>query len=145
MSTKKSHIQAAKNGNMARVEHTEVHDDNLLPDAAEIAKLKEIDPDILTWLKATAEKEQNFRHKAFFERTSIVDNHNSRGHNTARYGLTIYFLLVAGAGVASFILLRDGHNVQGSIFGGAAGLLALAVLVTKKAPTSPTEETKNNK
>ena len=35
----------------------EVFDDNLLPDATEIQKLSELDPNIMTWLKERAEKE----------------------------------------------------------------------------------------
>ena len=34
----------------------EVFDDNLLPDATEIQKLSELDPNIMTWLKERAEK-----------------------------------------------------------------------------------------
>ncbi|MBS1685278.1 MAG: hypothetical protein JSS76_11000 [Bacteroidetes bacterium] len=130
------HISAAKQGQLARLEQSEVFDDNLLPDAAEIEKLHSIDPDILTWLKSRAEKEQDFRHKGYTDRVKLVDEHNCREHNTVRYGLTIYFVLVFMAGLASFYLLMAGKNLQGSLFGGAAAILALAVLI-RKPPKDP--------
>lgn len=121
---------------MARVEQHEVFDDNLLPDATQIEKLHSIDNGILPWLKSRAEKEQEFRHRAFNEKSGIIDKHNAKEHNTVRYGLTIYFVLVLGFGVASYFLIEKGLNVEGSVFGGTAVILALAVLVTKK-PQSP--------
>lgn len=124
-------ITAAKQGPLARIEQSEVFDDNLLPEAEEIAKLHVIDPNILPWLKSRAEKEQDFRHKGYTDRVKLVNDHNCREHNTVRYGLTIYFALVFSAGIASFFLLREGHEVQGSMFGGAAAILALAVLIKK--------------
>lgn len=40
------------------------------------------------------------------------------------------------AGLASFYLLMAGKNLQGSLFGGAAAVLALAVLI-RKPPKDP--------
>jgi uncharacterized membrane protein len=127
-------IKAAKGGNLQRFEQSEVFDDNLLPDANEIEKLHLIDPDIIHWLKNRAEKEQDFRHKAYENRTVLVDKSNRRDHNTSRLALIIYFLLVLSCVAASFFLIREGHRLQGSIFGGAAALLALAVLITRRQP-----------
>jgi uncharacterized membrane protein len=131
MSQRKRQIKATKQYNSQSLEHTEVFDDNLLPDAFEIEKLHAIDPDILSWLKNRAEKEQDFRHGAYTNRLGKIENQNKREHNTARYALSIYFILVALCVGASYLLLRDGHNLQGSIFGGAAAILALAVLVSR--------------
>lgn len=125
-------IKAAGNKDLARVEHTEVFDDNLLPDASEIEKLSTIDPKILDWLKGRAEKEQDFRHKAYDRRITLANDHNRREHNTARWALFIYFILVFGCIVASFWLIREGKNTQGTIFGSAAVILGVAVLIAKK-------------
>lgn len=52
----------------------EVFDDNLLPDAPEIERLHRLDPNIMEFLKNSAQKEQEFRHRAFEERVTIVKN-----------------------------------------------------------------------
>ena len=60
-------------GNGFQHENTEIFDDNLLPDASEIAALSQIDPNIILWLKERAEKEQDFRHDIFKKRTEILE------------------------------------------------------------------------
>lgn len=132
MAKQQRHLRAAKQGHLTRVEQNEVFDDNLLPDAAEIERLHQIDSGILPWLKERAEKEQEFRHEAHRKRTEIIDNHNAKEHTTVRLALFIYFFLVLGAGTASFFLIREGFKLEGSIFGGTTLVLALAVLVTRK-------------
>jgi len=130
-------VKAAQNRDLARLEQTEVFDDNLLPEASEIEKLSVIDSNILQWLKERAAKEQDFRHGAYEKRLKVLSNDSQREHNTVRYALTIYFLLVGGCVLASYFLLMDGKKLEGSIFGGAAALLALAVLITKGNPKKP--------
>lgn len=136
-------IKAAKGGQIQKFEHSEIFDDSLLPDAGEIEKLSKVDPEILTWLKSRAEKEQDFRHEAYSKRLKVVDNHNRRDHNTSRFALIVYFFLVAACVTASFFLVREGHNVQGTIFGSAAIILALAVLLTRRKTKDPNSDRKD--
>ena len=88
----------------------------------------------MPWLKERAAKEQDFRHEAFNSRIKLTDKHNLREHVTARLGLAAYFILVLGCFAASFILVRENHNTEGSIFGGAAAIFAFAVIFSKKNP-----------
>jgi uncharacterized membrane protein len=129
-------IKAQKNQNIQRVEHTvehtEVFDDNLLPDASEIEKLAQMDPLIIEWLKDRAAKEQDYRHSFSSRQLEIGNNHSRRDHNTTRCALFIYFSLVAGCIIFSYFLIRDGKDLQGTIFGGTAAVLAFAVLLTRK-------------
>ena len=140
MSSHKRQIKAAKTHEQQSLEHTEVFDDNLLPPSTEIERLNQIDPHILEWLKTRAEKEQDFRHGAYSRQQDHVEKQNKREHGTARYGLTIYFILVSLCIGASYLLLREGHSVQGSLFGGAAIVLALAVLVGRNVKKKPKQE-----
>lgn len=137
MTKHRKEIRAAQNKDVARLEHTEVFDDNLLPDASEIEKLHAIDPDILQWLKSRAEKEQDFRHNSFDKRVQITENHNKREHNTTRMALMIYFFLVAACLVASYLLISNDKKIAGSIFGGVGVIMALAVLITRKSNPLP--------
>jgi len=122
------------------MEQTEVFDDSLLPDAKEIEQLHNLDPNILEWLKTRAEKEQEFRHKSYSDKVELIDCHNKREHDTNRIALYIYFVLVAGCLGASFMLLMNERNVEGSIFGGVSVILALAVLITRRQPKQPVKE-----
>jgi len=130
-------VKAARNKDQSRFEHSEVFDDNLLPEATEIERLFTIDSNILDWLKSRAEKEQDFRHVAYERRISLVDKHNKRDHDTSRFALIIYFILVGGCVAAAYCLLEEGRNLQGSIFGTAAVVLSLAVLITRREPKAP--------
>lgn len=126
-------VVAKKDHSRQQVEHSEVFDDNMLPDAVEIERLHQMDQSIIPWLKACAEKEQDFRHKFSTERLKVTNDHDRRTHNTTRWGLAVYCFLSSLCLVGAFILIREGKNLEGSIFGGAAVILALAVLVNKKS------------
>lgn len=140
MSKHKREIRAAQSKELQRVEHSEEIDDNLLPDAEEIQKLAVIDPNILTWLKSRAEKEQEFRHEFSKSRIKLTNDYEQRQHNTVRLGLVIYAALVIVCIWGAYQLILRGLNVQGTIFGSAAVVLAVAVAVTRK-PNKPTDKT----
>ena len=132
MSKHKRQIKAAHTHELQRLEHSEEIDDNLLPDAEEIQKLATIDPDILSWLKQRAEKEQDFRHDFSNKRIKLTNSYEQRHHNTVRLGLLVYGVLVIGCLWGAYQLILKGHNVQGTIFGSAAVVLAVAVAITRK-------------
>lgn len=132
MAKKHTQIRQHQSNNVTSIEHREIFDDNLLPDPLDIERLNAIDNDILPWLKQKADKEQDFRHGAYIKRLDFHSDNSKREHNTARFGVTIYFLLVLGCMGISYLLIRDEKNVQGTVFGGVGIILALAVLVTKK-------------
>ena len=109
----------------------EEFDDNLLPDAEEIAKLHQIDPKIMEWLKERAEKEQEFRHKAYFERINLVKK-NERGSRWINYaGLFFSFILLGGGMVYSYKLIMAGHTIIGSIFSGVVLLSVASMFLSK--------------
>jgi uncharacterized membrane protein len=139
MTKHKREIKAASTKELQRLEHSEEIDDNLLPDAEEIQKLAQIDPNILTWLKSRAEKEQDFRHKFSDKRVKLTNDYEQRQHNTVRMGLFIYGTLVVGCLWGAYQLILHGLNVQGTIFGSAAVVLAVAVAITRK-PNKPTDK-----
>lgn len=113
-------------------ENTEVFDDNLLPEAAEIQALHAIDPDILTWLKERAEKEQEFRHQAVNKRNDIL-NHDVKGTQRLNFfGMTYAFLIIMGGMALSAFLIDRGNVVTGTFFGGATILYAAALFYKRK-------------
>lgn len=135
---RRAQISRSKNHQGHIVE--EVFDDNLLPDAAEIKKLSELDPDIIQWLKQRAEKEQDFRHKSFTSRVKLVSR-TERGLRWINYcGLLFSFFLLGGGMYLSYILIIEGHEVLGSIFSGLM-LFAIASLFMSKVKSNNNEKT----
>ncbi|OYX81283.1 MAG: hypothetical protein B7Y83_17400 [Flavobacteriales bacterium 32-34-25] len=127
--TKKNTSIHHANGKGVQQEHTEVFDDNLLPDACEIQALAAIDPKILDWLKTRAEKEQDFRHQAFNKRTEILELNVKGEIAINKRGLTFAFLIIiAGMGFSTY-LISLGQIITGSIFSGLTIIYAAALFI----------------
>ena len=121
-----------KNGNGYQQEHTEVFDDNLLPDATEIQKLKEMDPEIMTWLKARAEKEQDFRHAAFNHRTTILESDVKGSIRINAMGTIFAFIIIMSGMAFSAFLVHYGSIIAGTIFSGLTIVYAASLFLRKK-------------
>ena len=118
----------------------EVFDDSLLPDASEIQKLSVIDPNIMTWLKERAEKEQNFRHSAFSTKLNLVSK-TEKGLRWINYlGLFFSFILLGGGMFLSYILIKEKHEIIGTIFSGVM-LVAIASIFMSKVKSNNNETT----
>ena len=141
MSAKKSHsvrqTQVKSNQGIGRqLEHTEIIDDNLLPDAVEIERLAAIDPDIINWLKKTAEKEQEFRHKLYERRDNIVKIGLKGEIRLNFFGLASALIIMAVALYLSYLLIMKDKIITGSIFGGTALVIAIGIFITRKRGNS---------
>ena len=118
----------------------EVFDDNLLPDATEIQKLANIDPNIMIWLKERAEKEQDFRHSAFSSKVTLVSK-TEKGLRWINYlGLFFSFILLAGGMFLSYFLIKEEHEIIGTIFSGIM-LVAIASIFMSKVRSNNNETT----
>lgn len=119
-----------KQGQVGHYYEEEV-DDNLLPDAEEIAKLSEIDPNIMQWLKDRAEKEQDFRQKVFIEKLKLVKK-NERGSRWINYaGLLFSFLLLGGGMYSSYMLIMADHTLVGTLFTGVVLITVASMFLSK--------------
>ena len=119
-----------KQGQLGHI-YEEIVDDNLLPDADEISKLSKIDPEIMQWLKERAEKEQEFRQKAFMERLELVKK-NERGSRWINYaGLLFSFLLLGGGMYSSYLLIMAGHTLVGTLFSGVVLITVASMFLSK--------------
>ncbi len=118
-------------------EQTEVFDDNLLPDAAEIKALSEIDPEIINWLKTQAEKEQAHRHVIVTKRTEILECDVKGTQKLNMRGMTYAFLIIMAGMFFSAFLIYLGHLLTGSIFSGLTVLYAAALFYKRKGSEVP--------
>ncbi len=118
----------------SQLEHTEVFDDNLLPEALEIERLKLLDPDIMFWLKSRGEREQDFRHKAYLNKLSILkfDMRSTRMLNVL--GLCFAFLIFCIGMGFSYFLLMQGKQLEGTLFGGSTLFLGITLFITRSLP-----------
>ena len=123
--------QIVKQGNNQGHLVEEIFDDNLLPDAAEIEKLMELDPTIIDWLKKSAEKEQDFRHQAVNKKIDLVSKSDKGIRNISLLGLVFSFLIVLSGMAFSAFLLQLGYPVVGTLFAGATMVSIVALFMAK--------------
>lgn len=144
MAKGKREIQARatqdRNGVGQQIHHVETFDDNLLPDAEEIRALQACDPNILEWLKKTAEKEQAFRHEAFAKRLELTKSISSSRSFRLSMGMIFAFLLMlVGMGCSTF-LIYFGHQLVGSLFAGTSLFGAISIFVQKDKKEEPASQ-----
>jgi len=128
--------QIRKHNNITTIEQTEqiVLDDSLLPSAEELAKLKELDSDIMRWMKERCAIEQDARIE--FNKNQIrLAKHDVKSFHFNNLISMIFVFLIAVLGlVMSYLLITNGYTVVGSIFG-ATGL-AVMIFSMRKAPSN---------
>lgn len=111
----------AKKGNgELMVEQNLAIDDNLLPSAAELEKLKEVDPKIIDWVLTRTEIEQNARIKFNQDRMALAKKDLNCIHIFNFTALTFGFLIFVILLALSDYFIYKGLDVQGTIFGGTA-------------------------
>lgn len=99
-------------------EQNTIVDDNLLPSADELAKLNGISEDIIPWIMARTEKEQDARIKFNEDRMRLSEKDLNFAHKYNMLALVMAFLIVLLFLSASFYLIISGKEVIGTIFAG---------------------------
>lgn len=127
-------IKAAQRGNTSAIEHIETTDDSFLPEAVELAKYKEVDPECVNWLKARAEQEQAARINFNERRMSLFENSNSRIHSLDLLRVIFAFVIIMSGMAFSSFLIYSGLKTQGTLFAGTTIVIAaLAFLRFRKS------------
>lgn len=114
-------------------------DDSLLPNAAELEKLKEVEPKIIDWILERTEIEQNARIEFNENRMRLADYDLRHIHGFNMTALIFGFLIFLSVLALSAIFIYNGLNVQGTIFGGTA-IIGGAVFFIKAATSSNNKE-----
>jgi len=100
-------------------EISESIDDYLLPSAEEIEKYKEVDSELLAFIKKTAEKEQQFRHNYNNLGIKLSFREQLLQHGLNYLGLFFGFCIaILGIWFSRELLLRE-MKLEGTLFGGA--------------------------
>ena len=103
----------ATENNLAIQQHT-IYDDNLLPSAEELAKLKEVDKSIIQWILSRTEKEQDSRIEYNKNTLEIVKDELVIKEKAMwiAFALSISVILLSG------VFVFFGMDIAGTIFGG---------------------------
>ena len=118
------------------VEHHSVYDDSLLPTADELARLKEINPDIVTWIMERSSLEQEARHSENKERLKIY-KFEFRGERRYNISALIFAFVVIIAGLSfSTFLIYNSMNVVGTIFAGSTLVMAANAFIKASRKTN---------
>lgn len=126
-------IRAGQEGVM--LEHSAVYDDSLLPSAEELCKLKDVDPNIIDWIKRRTEVEQDARIDFNKKRINLASKETNLSALLSGLALVLATFIIIGVFYLSFTLVMNGFNVAGTIFGSvdlAALILAFSKLRASK-------------
>jgi uncharacterized membrane protein len=117
------------------VEQNVAYDDNLLPSAAELEKLKEVDPKIIDWILNRTEIEQNARIDFNSKRLELSGYDLKKIHRFNITSLIFGFIVFLAVLALSAYLISMGLSVEGTLFGGGA-IIAGAIFFIKAATTN---------
>lgn len=124
-------------GEGSSFEQTESYDDSLLPDAGELARLKELDPEIIPWIKGRTEIEQDARLDFNSRKLKIVEDNTKRSYIFDNRVLLCVFIIVIASGFFSYFLLEKGFTVGGSVFAGGTLLMIIQAFFNFKQKRDP--------
>jgi uncharacterized membrane protein len=123
-------------GRLATFEHQENYEENLLPEAQELAKLKDVDPTLLPWLISRLEKEQDARLSFNDRQVSLLEKETQRNYTLTSTSLWLAFsVALTGMGFSAYLVAND-LAIAGTIFAGVTLLsVVTAFLNFRKANT----------
>ncbi|GHT38626.1 hypothetical protein AGMMS49965_02600 [Bacteroidia bacterium] len=113
MGKHQQNTRAIADRNRGIIEQQTIVDDNLLPCAEELSKLKDIDPLIIEWILQRSEKEQDTRLNFNIERIRLAH----KEMNIANTSLWLAFSLAIAIFVLSGFFIYLGKEIAGTVFG----------------------------
>lgn len=140
-SVKRTDVQGPQ-GNGVSYEHQESFDDNLLPDAAELERLHNLDPDIMSWMKTTTSKEQAARHEFNSRKIGLFESSQKKSFWMDVIQATYAFIVILTGMFFSYLLIEKEQIVYGSIFAGGTILFAANALLKFRKSTGDSETKK---
>lgn len=124
------HKRAQMHSGNAVVEQRMEVDDSMLPAAEELAKLKEVKPELVDWVMARAEKEQEARIDFNKNRVKLAKKELGNTFCINILSLIFAFLIIIGGMVVTLWTLKEGMTIAGTIFAGTT-LVGAAALFTR--------------
>jgi len=129
---------------LTTLEQNTIVDDSLLPPAEELAKLKELDPDIITWIKERTEKEQDARIRFNDARIDLVKKDVTETHSYNKRALSFALIVILSGMFFSVFLICQKLQTEGTIFAGATIVFA-GISFVRASSNKKKEIHQNNK
>jgi uncharacterized membrane protein len=124
MAKKALQERAHLNRQGAMMERNTIEDDNLLPAAEELQRLKELDPNIIEWVKERVALEQDARIRFNDNRVGLAKKDMVYTQVQNMTALIFSFLIILGGmGFSTFLITRE-LTVEGTVFAGSTIILS---------------------
>lgn len=129
MGRKVEQTRVAQKEDALGLEQTSIYDDNLLPPAEELAKLKEIDNDAISWIKKRTEIEQDARIKFNDDKIKLMDKNMSHVFIQNMSCIIIAFIIILSGIACSAYFVYKGLNVEGTVFCSSSLVLSIMIFM----------------
>lgn len=130
MSRRAEQNKLTSGANGLQVEQNTIYDDNLLPAADELSKLKSIDPSIIPWVMKRTEVEQDGRISFNKKRLKLAGREITWAGISTMVGLVGVLMLIGFFFYLAYDLIKNGYAVWGGVFG-TVDLVGLVSIITK--------------
>lgn len=117
-------------------------DDSLLPEAAELEKLKSLDPGIIDWVKERTAKEQDARHALNFRKMAEIEKSGKRAHHQDLLVIFCAVIVILSGMGFSYILINSGNSIVGSVFAGGTLLVTANSFLRFRRPAKQNSQIK---
>lgn len=120
---KQSNVTSNKGQGVSYEQH-ESFDDSLLPDAEELARLKELDPEVINWVKERTAKEQDARLDFNNRKVNLIEKGQKMAYTVDLVAIGAAFIITMSGMGFSYLLIGEGQVITGSVFAGATIIFA---------------------
>lgn len=132
MAKKAQNNKVVNTPNGAVMEQTTIMDDSMLPSAEELAKLKSIEPNAITWIMERAEEEQKARIQFNKDNMSLAKKQQRLSFIYDFTALFVVALILLAFGGCSVYLLMHDKDLAGTIFAGVAVVATIKYIMGSK-------------
>ena len=137
MSKKAEQNRLIHQGANVALEQTSIYEDNLLPPAEELERMKRISDDLIPFVMDETRKEHEERRAFNRKRLEIMADEIKKSHQTNLLLIVITFVMFVLFVGLSALFLYLGYDISGSIFGCTAGVLVV-IYITRLRITNQT-------
>lgn len=137
MSKKAEQNRLIHQGANVALEQTSIYEDNLLPPAEELERMKRISDDLIPFVMDETRKEHEERRVFNRKRLEIMADEIKKSHQTNLLLIVITFVMFVLFVGLSALFLYLGYDISGSIFGCTAGVLVV-IYITRLRITNQT-------
>jgi len=124
----KAHI---KDNRISTIEQNTVVDDYLLPSTDDLIRLKELDPNIIEWIKHRSEIEQDARIRFNDNRIKIALKDLTSTFWINLICILFAFIIIISGILFSYVMIKNDMKTEGTVFAGATIVIAASLFLRR--------------